>query len=408
MIFAFWLSLAIILYTYAGYPILIALLARFAARPWKREPWPEALPAPISIIMAVHNGAALLSDQINHLLSLEPALVREVLIVSDGSTDATNQILEQAQTPVCPIHDGSIVMSGNQAASQPDPRLRTFILPEQGGKVVALNRAIAEATGDILLFIDIRPRVEPGALRSLLENFADPRVGCVAGELLIAPQGNDATTSAIGGLYWRYEQWIRNCEAAVDSPVGVYGGFYAIRRALVTPAPAGLILDDMFQPLAIIRQGYRSVLDRSALVTDRWPAKTTGEFSRKVRTLAGNFQLIREAPWTLSPSNRVLFQLVSHKLLRLAVPWFFLLLMLSSALLGGFFPAFAAAQLLFWVTAAVNLVIPVRAPQRLIAPASALLVLNAAAIVGLYTFLFTRGPLWRIWSPTPTSASPHA
>jgi cellulose synthase/poly-beta-1,6-N-acetylglucosamine synthase-like glycosyltransferase len=287
----------------------------------------------------------------------------------------------------------------------PDPRLRTFILPEQGGKVVALNRAIAEATGDILLFIDIRPRVEPGALRSLLENFADPRVGCVAGELLIAPQGNDATTSAIGGLYWRYEQWIRNCEAAIDSPVGVYGGFYAIRRTLATPAPAGLILDDMFQPLAIIRQGYRSVLDQRALVTDRWPAKTTGEFSRKVRTLAGNFQLCREAPWILAPSNRVLFQLVSHKLLRLAVPWFFLLLMFSSASLGGFFPAFAAAQLVFWVIAAVNLVVPVRAPKRLIAPASALLVLNAAAVVGLYKFLFTRGPLWRIWSSTPTQPS---
>ena len=414
MTILFWLSFAIILYTYAGYPLLIAILARVSPSPWKREPWPAALPAPISIIMAVHNGAALLPAQIDHLLSLEPTLVREILIVSDGSTDATNQILEQAQAHGCPIHDGSIVMSGNEAASQPafvpspsDPRLRTFILPEQAGKVVALNRAIAEATSDILLFVDIRPHVEPGALRSLLENFADPRVGCVAGELLIAPQGNDATTTAIGGLYWRYEQWIRNCEAAVDSPVGVYGGFYAIRRALVTPAPAGLILDDMFQPLAIIRQGYRSVLDRQALVTDRWPASTTGEFSRKVRTLAGNFQLCREAPWVLSPANRVLFQLVSHKLLRLAVPWFFILLLLSSSILGLHSVAYAIFGLLqfaFWLMAAIAIQRHIPAVQRIAAPASALLVLNAAAIAGLYKFLFTRGPLWRIWSPTATPA----
>jgi cellulose synthase/poly-beta-1,6-N-acetylglucosamine synthase-like glycosyltransferase len=398
MTILFVVSLAIILYTYAGYPLLIALIARVSPRPWKREPWPDALPRPISIIMAVHNGATLLPGQIDHLLSLEPALVREVLIVSDGSTDSTNQILAGAP------HLDSKMWKGR--APTPDQRLRTFILPEQGGKVVALNRAIAEATGDILLFIDIRPHVEPGALHSLLCNFADPRVGCVAGELLIAPQGNDATTSAIGGLYWRYEQWIRNCEAAVDSPVGVYGGFYAIRRALATPAPAGLILDDMFQPLAIIRQGYRSVLDRQALVTDRWPAKSSGEFSRKVRTLAGNFQLCSEAPWVLSPSNRVLFQLVSHKLLRLAVPYFFLLLLLSAALLGVHSPAFAVfalLQLLFWLMAAIAIKRPIPVVQRIAAPASALLVLNAAAVVGLYTFLFTRGPLWRIWSPTPTT-----
>jgi glycosyltransferase involved in cell wall biosynthesis len=451
MIFLLYLSLFVILYTYLGYPLIIALLARFAARPWKREPWPAAFPTPISIVMAVHNGAALLPAQIEHLLSLEPALVREVLIVSDGSTDATNTILQNTCAPpsaasslrvgepattsnpilqntcappsaasslrvgepatisnpilqnTCAPPSAASSLRVGEPATLSDPRLRTFILPHQAGKVAALNHAIARATGDILLFIDIRPRVEPGALASLLQNFADPSVGCVAGELLISQQGNDATTSAVSGLYWRYEQWIRNCEAAVDSPVGVYGGFYAIRRALVTPAPAGLILDDMFQPLAIVRQGYRSVLDRSAIVVDRWPAKATGEFSRKVRTLAGNFQLCREAPWILSPSNRVLFQLVSHKLLRLAVPYFFLLLLAASAALGlhsAAFALFAALQLAFWLLAAIAIRRPVPLLQRLAAPASALLVLNAAAVVGLYTFLFTRGPLWRIWSPT--------
>ena len=377
-----WISLAIILYTYAGYPIIIAMFARLRSKPWRREAWPhESRPEPISVVMAVHNGAAMLPEQLKHLLSLEPALIREVIVVSDGSTDETGQILMQIS----------------------DPRLRTFVLPEQGGKCVAVNYGVAQATGEILLFVDIRPRVGEGALTSLLANFADPTVGCVAGELVLSQEGHDATASAVSGLYWRYEQWIRNCEAAVDSPVGVYGGFYAIRRSLAVAAPAGLILDDMFQPLAIIRQGYRSVLDRQAIVSDRWPSKATGEFSRKVRTLAGNFQLVAEAPWILTPANRVLFQLVSHKLLRLAVPYFFVLLLVSSAILGISslaYALFATLQLLFWVmaTAAIRYRIPV--VQRLAAPASALLVLNAAAVVGLYTFLFTRGPLWRIWSPT--------
>ena len=382
MISVFWISLATIAYTYAGYPILIAAAARFGSRPWKRAPWPVAIsPAPISVVMAVHNGAAMLPEQLRHLLALEPDLIREVIVVSDGSTDATAEILSQTS----------------------DPRLRVFIQPEQGGKVVALNRGIAEAKGEILLFVDIRPRVGSGALASLLANFADPSVGCVAGELVLSQEGHDATASAVSGLYWRYEQWIRNCEAAVDSPVGVYGGFYAIRRALASPGPAGLILDDMYQPLAIIRQGYRSVLDREAIVTDRWPANATGEFSRKVRTLAGNFQLIAEAPWLLTPSNRVLFQLVSHKLMRLAVPYFFMLLLISAAWLGRTSPIMAmlaVAQLLFWSMAAIAIRRRVPVLQRIAAPASALLVLNAAAVVGLYTFLFTRGPLWRIWSPT--------
>jgi hypothetical protein len=244
--------------------------------------------------------------------------------------------------------------------------------------------------------------VEDGALESLLSNFADPTVGCVAGELLLATDGHDATASAVSGLYWRYEQWIRIGEAAVDSPVGVYGGFYAIRRALATPAPAGLILDDMFQPLAIIRQGYRSVLDRTAQVRDRWPASSAGEFNRKVRTLAGNFQLVHKAPWVLT--TRVALQLWSHKLLRLVVPWCFLLLLLSGLVLGfhsAAYAIFAALQLAFWALAALSLVIRVPLLGRIGVPASALLVLNAAAIVGLWTFLFTRGPLWKIWVATP-------
>ena len=201
--------------------------------------------------MAVHNGAHLLRGQIDHLTALDPAYVREVIIVSDGSDDGTAEILQRVN----------------------DSRVRTIILEEQGGKAAALNHGVAAASSEILLFVDIRPKVASGALKALLSNFADPSVGCVAGELVLNTAGHDAASSAVSGVYWKYEQWIRNCEAAWDSPVGVYGGFYAARRAVVTPFPAGIILDDMFQPLAIIRQGYRSVLDRTAFVTDTWPGK---------------------------------------------------------------------------------------------------------------------------------------
>jgi glycosyltransferase involved in cell wall biosynthesis len=373
----FWLSLAVIAYTYVGYPAIMYLLARFRAKPWRKGDFNGS----VSIVMAVHNGAEKIGAQVDHLTSLDPACVREIIVVSDGSSDGTAELLRQVE----------------------DPRLRRILLPEQVGKAAALNHGIAAATGDVLLFIDIRPRVATGALSALLSNFADPAVGCVAGELVLNSDGHDAAASAVSGVYWRYEQWIRNCEAAFDSPVGVYGGFYAARRALVEPFPPGIILDDMYQPLSILRKGYRSVLDRSAIVNDVWPGKVAGEFARKVRTLAGNFQLVSLAPWTLGLENRVLFQLVSHKLLRLVVPYFFVLLLLSATWLGVESPLWrvvAAAQWIFWLAALAALRVRVPVVHKIAAAASALLVLNTAAIAGLYKFLFTAGPLWKIWSPT--------
>ena len=253
----------------------------------------------------------------------------------------------------------------------------------------------------MILFVDIRPEIAPGAVQQLVSNFADPQVGCVAGELTLRHDGHDAASAAVSSMYWRYEQWIRKSEALFDSPVGVYGGFYAIRRQLATPLPAGIILDDMFQPLSIIRQGYRSVLDPQARVCDKWPERVQHEFHRKVRTLAGNFQLFQLAPFALTPRNRVLFQLISHKVLRLIVPYLFILLLITSLILGlrsPLYAALAALQIAFWSLAVAGLRFRIPLLHRIAAPATALLVLNAAAICALYKFLFTRGPLFAIWT----------
>ena len=372
----FWLSMAGILYPYAGYPIAIWLLARLRPRPWKFAP----ITPSVSVVLAVHNGAALLPRKIQNLLQIDYGNVKEIIVVSDGSTDATAELL----------------------FSERHPLLKPIVLKEHGGKAVAVNAGVAEATGEVILFVDIRPQIAPGAIEQLVANFADPKVGCVAGELILRREGHDATSAAIGGLYWRYEQWIRKCESACDSPVGVYGGFYAIRRELAVQQPPGMILDDMFQPLSIIRQGYRSVLDVHANVYDTWPETAAIEFHRKVRTLAGNFQLFRLAPWTLTPRNRVLFQLVSHKGMRLIVPYLMVLVLVSTLVLSPGSPMYAvlaAIQIFGVALAIVALRFKIPVLHRIASPASALLLLNAAAVVGLYKFLFTRGPLWKIWGP---------
>jgi glycosyltransferase involved in cell wall biosynthesis len=374
--YVFCITAGILLYTYAGYPLWIYLRSRMHPRAWRQEPM---LPR-VSIILAVHNGAALLRQKVDHLLSLEyPRDRLEIVIVSDGSTDDTDEILKELLNPA----------------------VRSLRCPEHCGKAAALNLGIQSATGEILLFLDIRPWIEKNALQLLLSNFADPRVGCVAGELVLRDDGHDAGAKAVGGLYWRYEQWIRNCEAKVDSPLGVYGGFYAIRRKLARALPEGTILDDMLQPLSVIRQGYRSVLDLRARVYDIWPKSLSGEFHRKVRTLAGNFQLIQLAPWLLSRQNRLRFELISHKLMRLLVPILLVILLVSSALLANrslLYAGVLAAQVFFYVLAALGAGRGIPVLMRVAAPASAFCMLNVAVVVGFYKFLFTKGPLWKIWT----------
>jgi cellulose synthase/poly-beta-1,6-N-acetylglucosamine synthase-like glycosyltransferase len=157
----------------------------------------------------------------------------------------------------------------------------------------------------------------------------------------------------------------------------------------------------MYQPLSIIRQGYRSVLDAHAYVYDTWPTNIEEEFHRKVRTLAGNFQLFQLAPWTLTPRNPVLFQLFSHKVMRLIVPYLLVLLLVSTLALSGgsrLYAAFAVLQIFGWLLALAGLRYRIPVLHRIAAPASALLALKAAAVAGLYRFLFTRGPLWKIWT----------
>jgi cellulose synthase/poly-beta-1,6-N-acetylglucosamine synthase-like glycosyltransferase len=311
----------------------------------------------------------------------------EIEIVSDGSTDGTDEILSD-------FHD---------------PHVRCIRCSEHCGKAAALNLGIQSATGEIILFIDIRPWMEKNALQLLLSNFAESRVGCVAGELVLRDDGHDPGAKAVGGLYWRYEQWIRNCEAKVDSPLGVYGGFYAVRRRLARALPEGTILDDMLQPLSVIRQGYRSVLDLRARVYDIWPKSLSGEFRRKVRTLAGNFQLLQLAPWLLTRQNRLRFELISHKLLRLLVPVLLLTLLIASALLanhGSLYVGALSAQLAFYVLAGLGAVIGAPILTRIAAPASAFCMLNAAVVVGFYKFLFTRGPLWKIWTSGAPASFP--
>jgi cellulose synthase/poly-beta-1,6-N-acetylglucosamine synthase-like glycosyltransferase len=374
---SFWTASALFVYTFVGYPALIYVNSRLRPRSWRQEP---ILPT-VSIVLAIHNGATLVRRQISRLLLLDyPSNLLNIIVVSDGSTDGTDEILRSVR----------------------HPSVKIILWKERRGKAAAVNTGLQCTESEVVLFVDIRPRPARNSLRLLVSNFADPSVGCVTGELILRDESHTPGAKAVGGLYWRYEQWIRKCESQVDSPLGVYGGFYAVRRELIRLLPEETILDDMLQPLGVIRQGYRSVIDVRARVHDVWPKTLQAEFNRKVRTLAGHFQLLQLAPWLLSRENRLRFELVSHRLLRLLVPVLLALMLGTSAMLALHSPSFALAlamQVFFYVLASVGKWGGLSIAGRISGAARAFCMVNAAVVVGFYKFVSNRGPLWEIWIP---------
>jgi biofilm PGA synthesis N-glycosyltransferase PgaC len=331
----FWISILLVAYVYAGYPLLLAVWARICERVPRKAPpgsissWPS-----ISIVLAARNEARRLRVRVENLLRLPYPGARQIIVVSDGSTD-----------------DPSAALRGL------GPGVQLIELPA-GGKPLALNAGAEAATGDILVFADARQRFAADALMELVANFADPRVGGVTGELVLdAESGDDASTVGDGvGLYWKYEKWLRRCESRVWSTLGATGAIYALRRAIWRPLPADTLLDDVLAPMRAVLKGWRVVFEERARAFDHASADAAVESRRKIRTLAGNYQILAQEPRLLLPViNPVWVQYVSHKIGRLLVPWALVAAFVSSATLlfdGWVYAAAFALQALFYGLAA--------------------------------------------------------
>jgi cellulose synthase/poly-beta-1,6-N-acetylglucosamine synthase-like glycosyltransferase len=295
----FWVSVAVIVYVYAGYPLLLAAWARVAQRVPRRTAAGQEWPV-ISIVLAARNEGRRLPSRIQNLLTVEYPGPRELIVVSDGSTDDTADVVR--------AFGGAV---------------RLVEVPA-GGKPAALNAGVAVARGDILVFADARQHFSQNALVHLVANFTDPQVGGVTGELVLDAE-IDETDSTVGegvGLYWKYEKWLRRNESLVWSTLGATGAIYAMRRSLWQPLPAGTLLDDVLAPMRAVLAGSRVVFEERARAFDRTSADAPAESRRKVRTLAGNYQILAQEPRLLLPFvNPVWLQYLSHKVGRLLVPW---------------------------------------------------------------------------------------
>jgi cellulose synthase/poly-beta-1,6-N-acetylglucosamine synthase-like glycosyltransferase len=364
----FWLCLALVGYAYFGYAIWLWLQVRLHRRPIFQRPISPA----VSIIIAAHNEEANLPAKLENLRLLDyPQDRLQIVIASDGSTDRTTSILGEHASYIFPV-----------------------ILDRSNGKACALNEAVKHATGEILVFQDVRQFVELDAVSKLVSCFADSDVGAVSGELLLEASSRAPSSDGLG-LYWKIEKTVRKLESASGSVVGVTGAIYAIRRELYTEIPTGTILDDVFVPMHVARSGKRVVFQPSAIAHDQLFSEKGKEFSRKVRTLTGNYQLLRLAPWLLSPANPLLFRFISHKLLRLLVPLLLILMLVASgSSRGPFYPAVFWLQILFYVLAAFGALRPSTKKFKPVALANTFVMLNAAAALAFYNFVAGRNRVW--------------
>jgi cellulose synthase/poly-beta-1,6-N-acetylglucosamine synthase-like glycosyltransferase len=300
-------AVALVVYTFAGYPAIVAAWARLRPRPVRADP---AFRPPVSLIISAYNEEAEIVPRLeNAKRSDYPKDLLEVIVVADGSDDRTAELA------------GSI------------GGVRVLHEPERRGKLAAIARAADAATGDVLVFSDANNRYTTGTILALTAPFADPGVGVVAGRKAI-DDGTGRGLDRAEGLYWRYESKIKTWESAIGSTVGAAGEIVAFRREAFRPPPVGTMNEDLVQAVAAAADGWRVVYAPKAVSLERASLTVEDEAIRRSRLVAGRFQaLVALMPGLVRRNPRLAWQLVSHKGLRPVVPWALVVIAATNILL---------------------------------------------------------------------------
>jgi len=306
----FWAAVAAIIYTYVGYPVVLFLLSsisqmirdfRFLLTRGERrstlgesDDWPT-----VTLIISAYNEENIIDRRIRNSLELDyPRDKLEIIVASDGSTDATNDIV------------GSYSEHGVKLINRPDRR----------GKVFVLNRTVPKAAHEIVVLSDANTMCEPDALRHLVSPFCNDNVGVVVGEMVLESANQEHKGES---HYWRYEAILKLMENKLRAILGANGGFYAIRKELFVPVPDSTLNDDFVIPLKIVEKGYQQVYSTEARVTEKTAVDVGTEFARHKRIAAGNFQSIFMLWRLLNPfRGYIAFTFVSHKIMRWCAPFF--------------------------------------------------------------------------------------
>ena len=372
--YIFWISVLALVYTYLGYPAILRILARWWPLPVIKG---DGTPS-VTFIIVAYNESRVMRRKLENVLSLDyPTDRMEILVGSDASDDGTDEIVRHYA----------------------DRGVRLVRAETRRGKAHLLNELAALAKGEILVLSDSRQVWESEAVRRLVAPFADPKIGCVSGGLLMGGGGNAAGEGT--SFYRRYEHAIRRDHGEFRTMLGATGAIYAIRRCLYEPVPQDTILDDFVIPMNCVLKGYRVYYEPQAIAWEDCPSAAIQEFSRKVRTLAGNYQALTRMPILLIPfKSPVLWQIWSYKVMRLLSPVCLMAAFIACGLLspsGSLYAGLLVGQATFYSAAVIGLVFPgVKGVRKLAAIPTAFVTMNAAAVVGFYRFIAgTQSVTWR-------------
>jgi cellulose synthase/poly-beta-1,6-N-acetylglucosamine synthase-like glycosyltransferase len=365
----FWISGMLLGYAFAGYPVVAQLLAMFRSRPSRLQQGDAPLPS-VTVVIVARNEASRIANRIDNLRTVDyPPELLKVLVVSDGSEDETSRLVR----------------------AKGDERVGLIELEQGRGKAAGINTAMATVETEIVVFADARQRFAPDAIRQLVKHFADDAVGAVSGSLEI-----EKSVSGIGqgvDTYWKLEKALRTAEAKFDSCIGCTGAIYGIRTVAFTPIPEDTLLDDVVIPMQIAMKGLRVIHEAAAIAFDPQRLEPTAEKRRKRRTLTGNFQMLFRYPeWLLPWENRLWWQLISHKYLRLAAPALLVVCLVSSGILAHalFYRACFLVQCGLYLMALTGWMLP-RVPIKIFALASGFVFLNAMTVRAFWHYLTSRG-----------------
>ncbi|MDR3746916.1 MAG: glycosyltransferase family 2 protein [Acidobacteriota bacterium] len=374
----FLIASAAMLYALFGYPLLLGWLAKRTNNPVHKD---DKLRS-VSFVIAVYNGEKFLERKLKSIFSLNyPRELMEILVVSDGSTDRTDEIARSF---------------GSEGVR--------FLRVPHAGKATALNAAVPLVSGEIVVLNDVRQTLDPDSLRNVIACFGDPKVGSVSPQTIIVEGDSheEATTSA----YWRYEHWIRTRMTLIDSTFGYSGAFAAIRRSLWVLLPPGTLLDDVYEPLVSFFQGYRILYEPTATMYD-YPTVLHSEFRRKVRLQAGLYQMLKLMPELLSSRNRMRLHFLSAKYGRIIVPYCLIAIALATFGLPPLWRPLAAwGQVVFYGLAALDPLVPDGvAVKKITSPIRTFVVLMAASLAAVRVYFVSPTSLWK--EATYRSATPE-
>ena len=380
------ISGAVVVWVYAGYPLLLLAFARIRPRPRERKATHQA----ISVLVAAHNEEEVIAAKLANLLSTRyPRSLLEIVVVSDGSTDGTAEGARRAGAH------------------------RVLDLPRVG-KITALNAGVGAASGEVLVFTDADSLFGPDTLDELMANFADPTVGGVSANEVSRIEADASGVARGEGLYWRYEQWIKRLEDKVGSAVSASGRLYAIRRSLFRASTVTAGTDDFVISTQVLRAGRRLAFDERTIVFVDSPDDATSELRRKVRVMNRGLRAAFSLRELLLPWRGGFYsvQVLSHKVLRRLVPFFLATAFAASIWLtatsGAVWWLVLGPQLILYGLAVVGWAARTRAWGRvrpLWVPYYFCLV-NAAAAIAVLSVL--RGLRFEKWDPARQARTPVA